>query len=164
MPKFNQQALVNMIIKIDDLQSGEIISLLDEHLKSMLTLSPAESVHALDVNAMKQPSNTFFGAWINEQLAGCGALKDLSNGHGEIKSMKTSHAFLRQGVAANILEHIIAHAEHQGFNKLSLETGTAPAFLPAQKLYQAYGFKPCAPFANYLEDEHSLFMTLTIKA
>ena len=42
-----------MKIKHDDLSSGDVIALLEEHLKDMYATSPPESVHALDVNALK---------------------------------------------------------------------------------------------------------------
>ena len=100
--------------------------------------------------------------WKNDELAGCGALKELHGTHGEIKSMRTSAKFLRQGVAKFLLEHIFAEAITRGYQKLSLETGTMDAFLPAQKLYQQLGFHTCQPFADYQEDPYSTFMAKNI--
>ncbi len=125
----------------------------------MLRHSPPESVHALNLNALAAPDISFWTLWNNDKLAGCGALKELGNSHGEIKSMRTATQFLRRGVARTLLSHIIDYATTKGYRQLSLETGTMAVFLPAQKLYQSFGFNYCPPFANYKEDPYSTFMT-----
>lgn len=151
-----------MEIKTGYLAHNSVISLLEEHHQDMLIHSPPESVHALDLSALAHPNISFFSVWHNDDLAGCGALKQLDNSHGEIKSMRTSTGFLRQGVAKLLLEHMISEANTRGYNKLSLETGTMHAFLPAQKLYQQLGFEICPPFADYQEDPYSTFMCKNI--
>jgi putative acetyltransferase len=148
-----------MEIRIGDLHNAAVIALLEEHHQDMLIHSPPESVHALDLSALAQPSITFWSVWHNDKLAGCGALKQLDKLHGEIKSMRTSKDFLRQGVAKLLLEHMITEANKRDYQKLSLETGTMDAFLPAQKLYQQLGFEVCPPFADYQEDPYSTFMS-----
>ena len=124
----------------------------------MLSLSPPESVHALDLTALEMPNITFISVWIDNRLVGVGALKELENGHGEIKSMRTSKAFLRQGIAS-ILNFIIEQATMRSYHRLSLETGTMEAFKPAHKLYVSFGFTECPPFGNYKVDPNSLSMT-----
>ena len=149
-------------IRVDDLQGHEIAQLLQEHLNSMQLLSPPESVHALDLAKLRQPDITFWCAWQGKELLGCGALKELAPGHGEIKSMRTATAHLRQGVAAKMLKHIIEEAQRRKYRRLSLETGTVQAFEPAHKLYAGLGFETCGPFGGYTEDPHSLFMTKSL--
>jgi putative acetyltransferase len=146
-------------IKIDDLKGPEIYELLQEHLRSMALLSPPESVHALDLEALRKPDITFWTAWESGELLGCGALKELDAQHAEIKSMRTSSSHLRKGVAKNLLAHILEEAKHRGYRRLSLETGSAAAFEPARTMYAGFGFTCCAPFADYIEDPHSVFMT-----
>jgi putative acetyltransferase len=148
-----------MQIKIDDLTSSEIHELLQEHLRNMRRLSPPESVHALDIEGLRQPDITFWTVWENGDLLGCGALKELDAQHGEIKSMRTSALHLRKGVATKLLEHILAEAKHRGYSRLSLETGSMAAFEPARQLYAGFGFTYCAPFADYVADPNSVFMT-----
>ena len=148
-----------MKIKIDNLESDEIITLLQGHHQEMLKHSPIESVHALDVSKLKAPGVTFWSAWINNELAGCGALKKLTDQHVELKSMKTSSQYLRRGVAAKLLTHLLSEAKRCGYTKMSLETGTVDAFFPAQKLYLNAGFVHCPPFADYQADPYSLFLT-----
>lgn len=154
----------NMDIRIGGLTHPAVIALLEEHHKDMLIHSPPESVHALDLSALSQENVTFWSVWQGNELAGCGALKGLDNNHGEIKSMRTSKTFLRQGVAKQLLEHIINQANTSNYQRLSLETGSMAAFVPAQKLYQQLGFEVCQPFANYQEDPYSTFMTKLISA
>lgn len=156
-----------MQIRKGQLHSEQVLALLQQHHQDMATHSPPESVHTLDVSGLEADDVTFWSLWthgqdnnVAEQLAGCCALKQLDSIHGEIKSMRTSTAFLRQGVAQQLLTHIIAEAKVRGYQRLSLETGTMAAFLPAKKLYVQFGFKECAPFADYQLDPYSCFMTL----
>jgi putative acetyltransferase len=151
-----------MDIRVGELHNERVIALLKEHHEDMLTHSPEESVHALDLNALEAPDITFWSFWINKKLAGIGAIKEIDKTHGEIKSMRTSSDHLRQGIARRLLEHIIKQASIRSYKRLSLETGTMDAFLPAQKLYQQFGFKECEPFSNYEKDPYSIFMTKDI--
>jgi putative acetyltransferase len=146
-------------IRIDDLRSAEIITLLEEHLVEMRRVSPPESVHALDLDGLRRPEITFWSAWLGRDLAGCAALKELDREHGEIKSMRTARGHQRKRVASRLLQHLLDEAQRRGYRRLSLETGSQPHFEPARRLYGAFGFEPCAPFADYVEDPHSVFMT-----
>ena len=151
-----------MLIRSDDLSGPEIRALLAEHLRNMHALSPPESVHALDLAALRRPEITFWTAWSEGQLVGCGALKELDAAHGEVKSMRTASTQRRKGVGRTMLEHIVAEARVRAYARLSLETGSAAAFEPARRLYAGYGFTRCAPFADYVEDPNSVFMTLAL--
>src|SRR5215831_2028841 len=113
-----------MEIKIDNLKSPEIAELLEEHLRCMRSVSPPESTHALDLDELRQPEITFWSVWDGENLAGCGALRELDATHGEIKSMRTAHAYLRKGVAAKVVQHIMMEAKRRGYSRLSVETGS----------------------------------------
>ena len=147
-------------IRIDDLRGVEIQALLEEHLAHMRSISPPESVHALDLDALRRPGITFWTAWSPDgRLLGCGALKELDARHGEIKSMRTAAAQRRNGVARAMLAHIIAEAARRGYARLSLETGAEPPFAPARALYASFGFTFCAPFEGYVDDPNSVFMT-----
>ncbi len=152
-----------MEIRVDDLRGSAIAALLQEHLDSMHALSPPESVHALDLAALRHPDITFWTAWEGDELLGCGALKRIDSFHGELKSMRTARAHLRKGVARAVLLHILAYARSRGFARVSLETGSAPAFAPARQLYAREGFVECGPFEGYLPDPHSVFMTLALQ-
>jgi putative acetyltransferase len=146
-------------IREDDLRGPEIAALLQEHLQDVAQHSPAESIHALDLEALCAPEMTFWTAWEEGELVGCGALKDLGGGHGEIKSMRTGSAHLRKVVASRILENIIKEVESRSLTRLSLETGSMVAFEAARSLYRRFGFDYCGPFAEYKEDPNSVFMT-----
>ncbi|MCU9614974.1 GNAT family N-acetyltransferase [Caldibacillus lycopersici] len=148
-----------MEIKIDNLERAEVKILIDEHLRGMKQHSPPESIHALGLEALKGSDITFYCAWENEELLGCGALKELDPAHGEIKSMRTAITHLRKGVAKQILSHLLEEAKRRGYQRISLETGSMAAFEPARKLYESFGFQYCPPFANYKEDPNSFFMT-----
>ncbi len=146
-------------IRVDNLQGEAIKVLLQLHLDAMHQHSPPESVHALDINALRHPSITFWTAWESGNLLGCGALNRLSPEHGELKSMRTADAHLRKGVARALLRHIESAARAEGIRRLSLETGPHAPFTAARTLYAKEGFISCDPFADYALDPFSVFMT-----
>ena len=143
----------------DDLSGAPVRALLEQHFAGMLANSPAESCHFLDFDGLRAGDVTFWSIHWDGELAGCGALKRLDAQHGEIKSMRTADAFLRQGVAARMLGHIMAEARACGLERLSLETGSGPAFEPALALYARHGFEECTPFADYRPDPFSRFLS-----
>ena len=129
------------------------------HLRSLAEVTPLKSRHALNLDELRQPDITFWAVWQGGEAVGCGALKRLDAGHGEIKSMRTAAVHLRKGIASLVLQHIIAEARRRGYRRLSLETGAMAYFTPAHRLYRKFGFQPCPPFADYLPDPNSVFMT-----
>lgn len=151
-----------MRIERDDLSRPEIHALLREHLENMHELSPPESVHALDLAKLRVPDIAFWSAWDGPVLLGCGALKALADGHGEVKSMRTPKALRRRGAGRALLARIVDTARSRGYARLSLETGSHEAFRPAWRLYESVGFARCGPFGDYREDPHSVFMTLRL--
>lgn len=153
-----------MHIRRDDLTGPDIIQLLREHLQGVAQHSPPESIHALDLDDLRRPDITFWSVWNDSQLMGCGALKELDRQHGEIKSMRTSASHLRKGVAARLIQHILDEAGRRGYERVSLETGSLEGFAPARRLYARFGFVTCGPFAGYVEDPNSVFMTRTLQA
>ena len=149
-------------IEPDDPARPDVSQLLSEHLADMFATSPAESVHALDHSALSHESITFWTAREDGVLLGCGALKKLSEGRAEIKSMRTTSAARGRGVATAMLEHIVAEAARLGYGRVSLETGTEDYFAPARRLYARHGFTECPPFGDYTLDPNSVFMELTL--
>lgn len=146
----------------DDLSGPEIRALLETHFAGMLANSPEGSCHFLDFDGLNAPDVTFWSVWDGGSLAGCGALKELDPEHGEIKSMRTQADHLRKGAGAVMLTHIISEARERGYRRLSLETGSTEAFIPALALYEAHGFQFCPPFGDYVKDPFSHFMTLAL--
>lgn len=150
---------MNLEIRLDDLSGTQVRALLEEHLRSMRSISPPESVHALDFDGLRQPDISFWTVWYGPQLLGCGALRELDPRHGEIKSMRTAAAHRRYGVARAMLAHLMDEARRRGYVRLSLETGAQAAFEPARRLYTSFGFACCPPFGTYVDDPNSVFMT-----
>jgi len=148
-----------MELRLGDLSSPQVIQLLQEHLRSAALHSPSASVHALDVAALRKPEITFWSVWEGSELMGCGALKELDPRHGEIKSMRTAISHQGKGVAARLMRHLLEEAARRSYRRLSLETGSMEAFAPARRLYARFGFEACEPFADYVEDPYSVFMT-----
>jgi putative acetyltransferase len=152
-----------MELREGGLDRSEVVELLRLHLGSMAQLSPPESVHALDLDGLAAPEVSFWAAWEGDELLGCGALKALGAGEGEIKSMRTATAHLRKGVGSALLAHIVAAARARGWRKLWLETGSGPAFETAHAFYRGFGFRDCPAFADYPPDDpFSRFMSLEL--
>ena len=151
-----------MNIEVDKLERAEVIALLEEHLQDMYATSPPESVHALDLDRLKAPEVTFWTGWREKQLLGCAAIKELDEQHAELKSMRTTPSARGQGVASQLLIHVIEQAKQKGLRRLSLETGSMEFFEPARLLYEKHGFVYCKPFGDYELDPNSQFMTLEL--
>lgn len=156
-------------IRLDDLSDPRIAQFLEEHLQDMRATSPPESVHALDLSKLRDPSIHFWSAWLPAEngtldgtLVGTAAIKRLDADHAELKSMRTSAAFRSKGIAKRVLLHVLEQARTLGLQRLSLETGTQPFFAPAHKLYLTHGFEPCGPFDSYTLDPHSRYLTMVL--
>ncbi|MBB1245942.1 GNAT family N-acetyltransferase [Streptomyces durbertensis] len=148
-----------MRIVVDDLSGRATVEFLRGHVAQLRAISPPESTHALDLDGLRRPEVTVWSAWDGEVIVGCGALRRLDGTHAEIKSMRTAPSRRRGGVASRLLEHLVDAARDAGCGRLSLETGSAEFFAPARALYRKFGFAECAPFGDYREDPHSVFMT-----
>lgn len=149
-------------IRTDDLSGEPTRALLALHMAGMLADTPPEHAYVLDLSGLQQPGITVWTVWLGEEVAGVGALKDLGGGTGELKSMRTAPAHLRKGVAAALLDHLIAEARARGYRRLSLETGRGATFDPAVALYRSRGFAPGAPFADYEDSAYNQFMHLDL--
>ena len=153
-----------MVIKPGDFDDDRVKALLKRHLEGMHANSPAGHVFALDWSGLQKPEISFYALWDGEQLLGFGALKELDPRSGEVKSMRTADAHLRKGVAAAILEHIIAEAVARGYARLSLETGSGPAFEPALALYRKRGFVNGDAFDGYEKSPFNQFLHLQLSS
>ena len=154
--------MADLRIVADDLSGEQTARLIDSHLADMHRWSPPESVHAMPRERLSRPDIAFFTAWRDDEIAGCGALKQIAPDHGEIKSMRVAPTALRQGVGEAILLHLMAEARQRGYARLSLETGKPGEFQAARELYAKHGFAECPPFGGYTDDGFSLCMSRTL--
>ena len=154
--------LLSLRFELDDLTRPEVIRLLEEHLQEMYATSPAESVHALDLDALRAPAISFWSAWDANSLAGCGALKRLTGEDVEVKSMRTARASRGRGVGSAVLAHLLGEARRCGYRRVLLETGSQEFFDPARRLYARHGLTERPPFYDYVEDHNSVFMELRL--
>ena len=146
-----------------DFSNPHVVELLHTHLTTARSHTARGSAHALDIDALQSPEISFWTIWDGETLLGCGALRRLSPDHGEIKSMHTAEAMRGKGVGTTMLRHIIATARAHGMSRLSLETGSWEYFRPAREFYKKHGFLECPPFASYVPDPNSVFMSLDLR-
>lgn len=157
---------MDIIVKQDDATSPEVVELLESHLSAMQAQTPPESVHALDLSAYQSPTLNLWTAWVDDQLAGCGAMQDhgLQQGErlGEIKSMRTKEQFVRMGVANAVLSTLLEFATKTGMQRVSLETGVTEHFKAANLFYQKRGFVRTTPFCDYTNDPHSAYYTIEL--
>jgi len=151
-------------MKITDggLDDPRVQTVLAHHFDTARTETARGSAHALDLSGLRSPDVRFWSAWDGDCVIAIGALKRLSESHGEIKSMHTEQSHRRKGVGSAMLRHIIATAHQMGLSRLSLETGSWPFFTPARGLYKRHGFVECPPFARYVPDPNSVYMTLEL--
>jgi putative acetyltransferase len=148
----------------DDLSGDATLRLLALHLSGMHANSPPGSVYALDLSGLKAPGVIVWSVREGAEVIAIGALKELGNGGGEVKSMRTHPDHLRRGVAALLLDHITAEARARGLTRLSLETGSGAAFEPALALYRKHGFVNGEAFSDYESSAFNQFLHLDLSA
>jgi putative acetyltransferase len=148
----------------DDPTAADVRLLIERHLELMHEHTPPEDVHALGIEGLADPAVSFFSFRRDGELLAVGALRGIDGepGHGELKSMHTRATERGQGIGAAMVAHLVRVARGRGWHRLSLETGTGPAFEAAQRLYVRCGFVPCGPFADYQPSPNSFFMTLDL--
>jgi putative acetyltransferase len=140
----------------------DLTLLMQRHTMAMHAQTPPESIHMMDAGKLAQPGIWFFVMRDSGAPIGMGAVKKIDDSHAEIKSMHVLRERRGQGLSRRMLEHLVGHALEQGFTRLSLETGSQPAFAPARGLYANSGFAECGPFEGYGPDPNSVFMTRVI--
>jgi putative acetyltransferase len=154
---------VELVIAIDDPRADDVLELLDAHWAHSQAFTPPAYRFALDVDGLTDPAVTFFSARRDGVLLGIGALKQLDDAHGELKSMHTRESARGQGVGRAIAEHLLAVAAARSYQRVSLETGAMAEYAPARALYTKVGFTPCEPFADYTASSYSVYMTVTLE-
>lgn len=145
-----------------ELDQDDVRMLLAQHFAEMRAGSPPSACHVLPVDGLKAPEIRFFTLREAGSLLGCGALKRLGNGHGEIKSMRTADNALGRGVGKRLLDHLVSIASSEEMTRLSLETGSTEQFAAANRLYEREGFRRCGPFGGYADTPFTRFFTKEI--
>ena len=146
----------------NNFENPHVNKLLIKHFKELRSVSPKGSTHVLDIDGLRNPSIKFWSLWQQDKLIGCGAIKFLSNEHGEFKSIRIVDEFKRKGLGKKIIGHLIKKAKLNNLKKISVETGTGEFFKPARILFKKTGFKKCKPFAHYKEDINSVYFDIEI--
>ena len=152
--------LMGLVVAVDDPRRDDIQVVLQQHLAFSRMVTPSPGVHALALEGLLDPAVTFFSARLDGELVGVGALKQLDETHGELKSMHTAQTARRRGVGGALVEHLLSVAADRNYRRVSLETGAMDAFAPARSLYAKLGFKPCPPFGQYVGSPTSVCMTI----
>ena len=153
---------MSITVRQDDVRSPDVLALLAQHQAQTSFDLPPESIHSLNADELRAPNVTFWVVFDDDVLSGCAAPKELSPGHGEVKSMHTIASARGKGIGRALLAHIVAEGRNRSYTRLSLETGSSDDFGPAQRLYARHGFAACQPFATYGDDPNSLYMTLEL--
>ncbi|WP_420393836.1 GNAT family N-acetyltransferase [Acuticoccus sp.] len=152
-----------MRIIVDDLSGPQIAGLLMAHAQLMEAITPRERFcHYLPLDGLRRPDVTVWSAWDDDTLVGCGALRALGDGHGEIKSMHTLKARRGGGVGTAILATILAEARGRGYRRVSLETGDWDEFRAVRAFYERHGFVRGEAFGDYVGTPASAYYTMEL--
>jgi putative acetyltransferase len=149
-------------ISIDDPGADDVRALLQRHLAYARANTKPDEVYALDVEALVDSAVTFFSCRVDGEVLGVAALKHLDDRHAEIKSMHTAEEARGRGIGRTLVDHLIAVARDRGYRRVSLETGSGPAFAAARRLYASAGFTPCGSFGDYVASPNSTYMTRSL--
>ena len=155
-------AVRQVVIEVDDPRAPDLSALVAQQLAFAAAHSPPEHVHALNVDKLLDPTVTLYSYRLDGELLGVGALKQLDARHVELKSMHTAGSARGRGIGRTLLAHLVCVAHDRGAHRISLETGSMPAFAPARSLYTRAGFTTCEPFADYRASRYSTFLTLAL--
>jgi putative acetyltransferase len=150
------------VIAIDDPSAAHVRALVERHLEFARSTTPPEHVFALDLDGLLDPAVTFFTYSVSGDVIGMAALKHLDDEHAELKSMHTAAEARGRGVGRALVDHIVTVARERGYRRISLETGSGPAFEPARHLYASASFTPCDAFGDYQRTPLSAYMTLAL--
>ena len=150
------------VITIEESLTGELAQILQAHWLFCTSSTPIEHVYALDASKLFSPDITVFGARIDGELVGVGAIRKLDAHHAELKSMHTLAKSRGSGVGRAMVAHIEDFARSSGIKRMSLETGTNEAFKPARELYKSLGYNSCDAFGEYVLSEDNMCMTKLI--
>ena len=153
---------MKIVITTEKSLTDELAHVLQAHWLFCTSSTPIEHVYALDASKLFSPDITVFGARIDGELVGVGAMRKLDQLHGELKSMHTLAKSRGSGVGKAIVAHIEDFARRSGIERLSLETGTNEAFGPARQLYKSLGYQSCDAFGDYVLSEDNTCMTKLI--
>ena len=124
----------------------------------MIPLTPREFQFQLTVEQMADPSVTMLMARDETGApVGMASLKDHGGGLGEVKRMFTRPVVRGKRVGSQLLQRIEALAREKGISRLVLETGEAPGFEPAWRVYERGGFTVCGAVLDYPDSGFSRF-------
>lgn len=150
------------VITIEESLGEELAQILQTHWLFCTSTTPIEHVYALEASKLFTPEITVFGARVNEELVGVGALRRLDTDHAELKSMHTLARSRGHGVGKAMVAHIEGFAKVQGVKRISLETGATEPFKPARELYKSLGYEECEAFGEYILSGDNTCMTKLI--
>ncbi len=126
--------------------------------ETMIPLTPRQFQFQLTVEQMAEPSVTVFVARdASGRAVGMGSLKDHGDGVGEVKRMWTLPEVRGLRVGSALVGRIEALAREKGIRRLVLETGEAPGFDAAYRVYERAGFSRCGAVLDYPDSGFSRF-------
>jgi putative acetyltransferase len=133
----------------------DMVSALNAH---MIPLTPREFQFQLTVEQMAEPSVTVFVARNGDGNAvGMASLKEHGEGLGDVKRMFTKPEVRGQRVGSALLRQVEQLARDRGLSRLVLETGEAPGFEAAWRIYERSGFTQCGAVLDYPDSGYSRF-------
>jgi putative acetyltransferase len=150
------------VITIEESLGEELAQILQAHWLFCTSTTPIEHMYALDASRLFTPDITVFGARVNGELVGVGALRKLDQEHAELKSMHTLVKSRGLGIGKAMVAHIEEFAKEHGVKRISLETGATQPFRPARQLYESLGYQDCEAFGDYVLSEDNTCMTKLI--
>lgn len=153
---------MEIVITAEKSLNEELAQVLQAHWLFCTSSTPIEHVYALDASKLFSTDITVFGARINGELVGVGAIRKLDAHHAELKSMHTLAKSRGLGVGKAMVAHIEDFARSSGIERMSLETGTNHGFRPARELYTSLGYNSCDAFGDYVLSEDNMCMTKLI--
>ena len=136
----------------------DVKRLINEADALMLAMYPPESNHLDDIQELSGPNVCFAGAFMQQQLAGIGAVKfqDDDGVYGEIKRVYVDTQYRGQNIAVSVMRFLEQYLIDNGIALARLETGDKQT--AAIGLYEKLGYHIRGPYGGYVKDPLSVFM------
>jgi GNAT superfamily N-acetyltransferase len=144
---------IDLTLTVEDPFSKEAAALVQALDADLGSRYPSSSIHTTDLAEVAPGRGFFVVARLSGRAVGCGALRLLETGMGEVKRMWVEPAARRRGIARQILARLEVEARALGLTTLRLETGARQP--EAIGLYESCGYCRIPCYGEYANDPHS---------
>lgn len=130
-----------------------------EEVKARIDGIAVDESQADDVDDFVAPGGVFLLVYRGDEVVGCGAVRTMARGVGELNRMWIRPDSRRTGLGDRLLSELVAQSRALGHETLRLDTNGA--LTQALALYGKHGFEPVERFNDNPDATHFLLKKLS---